>query len=1014
MKELNGSGDDRTLISEEVAATHLPDPGKGSAVNEIASAIAHAVQQAEPVLSEDSQPSSSGAGTGEVLGKIGADKEARAGTRIHHYEIIRQLGRGGMGSVYLARDTRLGRRVAIKFLHSDNPQLTQRFILEARTTARCSHENIVVIFEVDQFEGAPFMVLEYLQGKTLSDVLEKGQRVPIPRTVELMVPVVRALAYAHSQKIVHRDLKPANIVLTDSGTIKVLDFGIAKVLQRGGREELPDNPPPTQELPAVKGKGDEVTLSLPTGKPDDLITTELTRHGTMMGTMPFMAPEQWRASATIDHRADIWAVGIMLFRMLAGRHPLHDLRGEQLYVVGIYDQPMPKLRDMAPDVPQALADVVDKCLQKRKEHRFADANALLRALEPFLPGRFASGGHLSEDESPYAGLASFQEGDAHRFFGRGREVAALANRLADTPLMAIVGTSGAGKSSFVRAGLVPALKSSGEAWESIVVRPGRHPLAALASVVAPLLKTSTSLADDLSDQRSLIEKLRSEPGYVGTLLRSRARREKRKILLFVDQFEELYTQVPDAAERLAFTACLAGIADDATAPTRVTLSIRSDFLDRVAEDRGFMSELSRGLFFLNAPDRDGLRSALVQPAEMAGYRFEAADMVESMLDHLQATPGALPLLQFAASRLWESRDPSRKLLTRQSYDAIGGIAGALASHADAVLSGMTGQKKALARTVLLRLVTPERTRAIVSLEELAELSREPAELRAVVDSLVHARLLVVQTGGAGGGTLEIVHESLIHSWPMLRRWLEESGEDAAFIEQLRNASRQWAGKGRDPGLLWRGEVVEEARRFHARNRRPLPASQQEFLEAVFAQETRVARRKRALAFAGVSFLVLLVAASVIALVVIRRAQRQAEFQAVLARHAEMKALDSAEEVKKQLREVEAKELERQAEARRAEAEAKRAAEAAQRAEEARAEVAAKNSALIDALQKAEWATRAARRAKNESDESAQAAQLAREEALKAAKDLQSLLLKEQERVSRLQSQLGSPVIETLK
>lgn len=209
---------------------------------------------------------------------------------------------------------------------------------------------------------------------------------------------------------------------------------------------------------------------------------------------------------------------------------------------------------------------------------------------------------------------------------------------------------------------------------------------------------------------------------MGQVLRARARRANRKILLFVDQFEELYTLVADPAERAAFTACLSGAADDASAPVRVVLSLRSDFLDRVGEDPQLMTEVMQGLFFLTPPGRDGLRDALVQPAEMAGYHFENPVMVEEMLTHLETTPGALPLLQFAATKLWDAKDSTRKLLTQNAYNAMGGIGGALASHADSVLSELSPQSQTLARQLFLRLITPERTRAIVSLAELAEMS----------------------------------------------------------------------------------------------------------------------------------------------------------------------------------------------------------------------------------------------------------------------------------------------------
>ncbi|HET9931608.1 MAG TPA: serine/threonine-protein kinase, partial [Polyangiaceae bacterium] len=167
--------------------------------------------------------------------------------RIGQYEIIRELGRGGMGVVYLARDERLGRKVAIKVLQVHEPELTRRFVSEARTTALCSHENIVVIHDVGEFEGSPFMVLEYLEGQTLAALLKKSGPLAPSRAVELVAFVVRALVTAHQQGIVHRDLKPENIFITDSGTVKVLDFGIAKVLNtewspslRGGQLVAPN------------------------------------------------------------------------------------------------------------------------------------------------------------------------------------------------------------------------------------------------------------------------------------------------------------------------------------------------------------------------------------------------------------------------------------------------------------------------------------------------------------------------------------------------------------------------------------------------------------------------------------------------------------------------------------------------------------------------------------------------------------------------------------------------------
>jgi len=793
------------------------------------------------------------------------------GELVGQYELIRELGRGGMGTVFLARDTKLGRRVAIKFLQTTHHELTQRFILEARATAQAQHENIVVIYEVNEHDAAPYMVLEYLRGATLTKHVEGGNRLPPARAVELMVPVVRALVCAHELGIVHRDLKPDNIFVTDSGTIKVLDFGIAKILQGEGADAEP----------AGGGQGQ----SLADSNWDDSFvgeSTELTRMGTIMGTMSYMSPEQWGIGVDIDDRTDIWALGIMLFRMLAGKHPLDPLRGKQLVITAMLERPMPKLRDAAPNVPTALCDVIDRCLMKDKEERYSGARALLRALEPFLPGRYVR--ELDVDESPYAGLRAFQESDSDKFFGRSGEIAAMVTRIRDRPIMAVVGSSGVGKSSFVRAGLVPALKHSGEAWEVLVVRPGRHPLAALANILSPLIGSSTTLVDDISEQHALVERLRKEPGYMGAVLRNRARRENTNIMLFVDQFEELYTLIPDIVERQTFTACLGAIADDATSPLRVVLSVRSDFLDRVPEDQHFMAELNQGLFFLTPPNRDGLRDAIAQPAEMAGYHYETPEIIEHMLDHLETTPGALPLLQFCATKLWDGRDTTRKLMTKHSYDSIGGVVGALASHADAVLHELSTAAQSLVRQICLRLVTPERTRAIVSIRELRELSTDGKEIQRLVDHLVAARLLVVQQGTEGNAaSVEIVHESLIHSWPSLRRWLDENQDDAAFLEQLRTATKQWTTKGRDPGVLWRGDAVIEADRWFKRYTGELPKSQREFLTQVFHHADKANRRKRYFFIGVITVLTIMVVGASGAAFSINESQKEATKNAKVAK-----------------------------------------------------------------------------------------------------------------------------------
>ncbi|HWO23476.1 MAG TPA: protein kinase [Kofleriaceae bacterium] len=943
------------------------------------------------------------------------------GARIGQYEIIRELGRGGMGAVYAARDTKLGRKVAIKFLSSNNPDLTARFIVEARATAQCSHENIIVIYEVGEQGGNPFMVLEYLQGVPLTQLVQDGRKLPPAQAVELIVPVVRALTVAHAHDIVHRDLKPDNIFVTDSGTIKVLDFGIAKLLHGGNDEGV---------VPAPNA----AALA---SEPRSGAKRELTRRGTMVGTLPYMSPEQWGAAGgVVDHQTDIWAVGIILFEMIAGHHPLAPRVGWDLMLTGVLQEPMPSVRGACQNLPDELADVIDRCLQKPKAQRIGSARELLDALEPLLPGRYVR--RLRSDESPYTGLRAFQEADAHRFFGRSRDVAAAAARLRDVPLLGIVGPSGVGKSSFVRAGIVPALKASGEQWSRVSLRPGRSPMVALANALAPMVTsisgtTSTMSAvtgpatgafptgEGVSPQQQLLERLYAEPGYFGTILRERARNRNQHILVFVDQFEELYTQVPDARERLAFTACLAGVCDDVTTPLRLVLSLRSDFLDYVAEAPALMAELTHGLFFLTPPNRDGLRDALIQPAEMAGYQFEAPSMVESMLDHLEHTPGALPLLQFAASQLWEMRDQERRLLTLASYDRIGGIAGALASHADAVLAECTAREQTLVRSLFLRLITPERTRAIVPVAELYELSPDHAELHRVVDRLVRSRLLVGQTtasesgGTTAGGSVEIVHESLISSWPLLRRWLDETQEDAAFLEQLRNAAKQWQARGYAQGLLWRGEAMQEAKHWHSRYRGELPDLQRKYLDAVFSLSARAGRRKRLAIVGAFGFLFALVVAAAVALVMIRDAQKEATAQArrVADQLERTKVAESTAQTERAKAVAASQKLESQNASLVAAIDA--ANKARDAAKQAQAESERARLEAEDARLRAEQSKRQERQSRQRATEEAKRANEAALQAKRARKKLEQLLDEERRRVHELEALTrGAKIIPDVK
>jgi eukaryotic-like serine/threonine-protein kinase len=795
------------------------------------------------------------------------------GVVVDHYEIIRGIGSGGMGEVFLARDLKLGRLVALKVLHPAQGADASRILVEARATAKCRHENIVVIHDMNEFEGMPYLVLEYLEGKSLRKYY-KDDTLSMPRALELFCGVLRALDHAHQNGIIHRDLKPDNVFVTTTGVPKVLDFGIAKL------HGSPNVQGAMGVMPS-KGHGD-----------DDDSETYVTFSGKgPVGTWSYMSPEQF-SGTDVDHRTDLWALGIMMFKLVTGRHPFGKVEPAALmYMVGNAD-PMPSVLDFTPDCDLSLAAVIDRCLRKNRDERFPDARTMLAALEPLAVGRAAPS---FSERCPYLGLQAFDEADAERFFGRAGEVSRAVARIDQQPLMAIVGPSGAGKSSFVRAGLVPELKRT-RSWDAIVVRPGRAPLDVLGRVIAELAGRA-----DADMVRAAAAQLAAEPGYLGQVLRWRAQTARCRVLLYVDQLEELYTLVAEPQLRAAFVATLRAAADDPSSPVRVVVSIRSDFLDRVAENRSFMDAVTEGLHYLMPLGRDGLRDALVRPLQLAGHGFEAAGLVDRMIDDIANADGALPLLQFAAAQMWEARDRDRRILTAASYDAMGGIAGTLAAHADRVLADMPFERRQLCQAVFRRLVTADGTRAIVDYDELVAIA--PAEVPGLIAALVAARLLVSSTDQRASATVELVHESLITAWPQLRQWMEQGRDEAAFLAQLRQAAQQWEGRGKPPGLLWRGEMADEARRFASRLGGTFGSRERAFVYAVLTLANRASRIRRIAALAAIIGLAVLVVVAGVVVVEIRSAEQRAVSEAGAAQEAQNKLAE-------QLRVVEEKEAER--------------------------------------------------------------------------------------------------------
>ncbi len=955
------------LRSKVMAAVPAPssDLQPGDATSVLSS------EQAFPKLAEQRT------GAGRRKGDSRSPLDFAENQQIGRFGLIREIARGGMGQVFLARDTKLGRKVAIKFLLHADPNFVQRFLVEARATARCTHENIVTILEIGEHEGLPFMVLEYLEGRTLSELLDHAPKLTVKQFCELMVPVVRALERAHEFNIVHRDLKPSNIFITDRGTVKVLDFGVAKCFDQSDQLDAMAAHAPPRDFNETS---------------DTYVT--FSGGGTLVGTLPYMSPEQW-GTDQVDHLSDIWAIGIMFWRALTKVHPAGTMSPEKLKDrLSDLDTPLPSIASRDGTLPRAVVNIIDRCLEKRKGLRYQSATDLLVDLQLFLQ---PSSERISEDVCPYRGLAAFGENDAKYFFGRSAEIRTALAQLETWPLLAVIGPSGVGKSSFVHAGLVPAVRGTeGGNWKIRVLRPGRVPLHSLASVLDDSLETG-QVIEGLSDQ------LREAPGLFGDMLRKSAGRRRHRVLIVVDQLEELFTLSDDDATRKTFLAALLAAADDPSAPVRVVLSMRADFLDRLAGHKHFLSELSRGLFFLSAPDTENLRETLVRPAELAGYAFEESSIVEDMLQ-TATSRGALPLVQFAATRLWDSRDKVRKRLTASAYAAMGGVGGAFARHADEVAAAVPLQSQPLLRAIMTRLVTPEGTRAVVDQKELSGLSQEAGEVERILDQLVRARLIHLHTDPTQGATVEIVHEVLITEWPTLRRWLEEGQAARAFMHELRLAVRQWVARGKPGDLVWRGTTAQEALAVVKRHVLELSAAENEYLDVVRSQAARTKRRRLLVFGIILAALTAVFAIGTIAFIRVSRANDIASERQAAAEKAALDARSAEAEVTKQLAAV------KSAEAMRTQAEADRqsaqnaALQANKTVEMTHEELKKANAELLKTLDQSQ-------KDKAKAVELAQAAKVAADAAKKATDDakaangkLASLLAVEQQRVKVLEEE----------
>jgi len=460
---------------------------------------------------------------------------------------------------------------------------------------------------------------------------------------------------------------------------------------------------------------------------------------------------------------------------------------------------------------------------------------------PALKSRFIDTEPPTPGEPPFKGLQYFDEQDADLFFGRELLTARLVDRLSDTQFLSvIIGASGSGKSSLVRAGLIPALKkgdtlpdgskppAGSTDWQIYTLTPTAHPLEALAAQLTQdsesVIATSTLMDDLTSEPRSL------------ALFLSRKHPEEHTLLV-VDQFEELFTLCRDEFEREAF---IDNLLNAKGSGVTIIITLRADFYAYVAQYPDLRDTVAHQQEYIGPMATEELRRAIEEPARRGHWEFEPG-LVDLILRDVGDEPGALPLLSHALLETWKRR--AGHTLTLKGYTEAGGVHGAIANTAESVYQGLSAAEQMTVRNIFLRLTelgeATEDTRRRASFEELTSTGNAD-DVRAVLNVLAEARLVSLTENSA-----EVAHEALIREWPTLREWLNADREGLRLHRHLTEAASDWELLERDAGALYRGAQLAQAREWAALHPNSLNKGEHAFLTASIDQEYREEQEREA-------------------------------------------------------------------------------------------------------------------------------------------------------------------------